>query len=115
MKLVVSQVEIAAVDAGLLAVGLCEGEELTADLASARGAADVKGGFKRLTRIHPESPSRVLVVGLGKREELEAERARVAAALVAKEASKLDAASIAWVLPESDQDDVLAEGLVTGT
>ena len=35
MKVSVSQIELAAVDADLLAVGLCEGEELPAELASA--------------------------------------------------------------------------------
>ncbi len=57
----------------------------------------------------------MLVVGLGKREELDAERARIAAALAAKEAGELSATSIAWVLPESGDDANLAEGLVTGT
>jgi leucyl aminopeptidase len=115
VKASLSQAEIPAVDADLLAVGLCEGEELPAELASAPGAADAKGDFKKLTMLHPESPARVLVVGLGKRAELDAERVRVAAALAAKEAGKLSATSIAWALPESDDDAALAEGLVTGT
>jgi leucyl aminopeptidase len=115
MKVSVSQNELAAVDADLVAVGLCEGEELPDELASARGAADAKGSFKKLATIHPEQPARVLVAGLGKREELDAERLRVAAALVAKEAGKLATGSLAWVLPEGDDADALAEGVVTGT
>jgi leucyl aminopeptidase len=115
MKVSVSQNEPAAVDADLVAVGLCEGEELPGELASARGAGDAKGGFKKLATIHPEQPARVLVAGLGKREDLDAERLRVAAALVAKEAAKLSASSLAWVLPEGDAVDALAEGIVTGT
>ncbi len=115
MKVSVSQNELAAVDADLLAVGLCEGEELPGELASARGAADAKGDFKKLTTIHPERPARVLVAGLGKREDLDAERLRVAAALVAKEAGRLGASSLAWALPEGDDADALAEGIVTGT
>jgi len=114
MKVAVSQIEIAAVETDLLAIGLCEGEELPVELSSAPGAPDAKGGFKKLAMLHPESPSRVLVVGLGKREELDAERARVAAALAAKQAAKLAATSLAWALPEPD-DAALAEGLVTGT
>ncbi len=114
MKVAVSQIEIAAVEAELLAVGLCEGEELPSALASAGGATDAKGSFKRLTMLHPESPGRVLVVGLGKRGDFDAERARVAAALAAKEAAKLGVVSLAWALPEPD-DAALAEGLVTGT
>ena len=55
------------------------------------------------------------MVGLGKAEEMNAERARVAAALAAQEAARLEAKSIAWVLPASDDADATAEGLVTGT
>jgi leucyl aminopeptidase len=115
MKVSVSQNELAAVDAELVAIGLCEGEELPAELASARGVVDAKGGFKKLATIHPEQPARVLVAGLGKRKDLDAERLRVAAALVAKEAGKLSAGSLAWVLPEGDDTEALAEGIVTGT
>jgi leucyl aminopeptidase len=115
MKVSVSQNEPAAVDADLVAIGLCEGEELPGELASARGAADAKGDFKKLATIHPEQPARVLVAGLGKREDLDAERLRVAAALVAKEAGKLSVGSLAWVLPEGDDNEALAEGIVTGT
>jgi leucyl aminopeptidase len=115
MKVSVSQFEIAAVDAALLAVGLCEGEELPAELASAPGAADAKSSFKKLSILHPEKPGRVLVVGLGKRKDLDAERTRIAAALAAKEAGKLAATSLAWAVPEHADRDALVEGLVTGT
>jgi leucyl aminopeptidase len=115
VKVSLSQAEISAVDADLLAVGLCEGEKLPAEIASAPGSNDAKGGFKKLAMLYPERPGRVLVTGLGKRGELDAERARVAAAMAAKEAAGLSARSIAWVLPGSEDDTALAEGLVTGT
>jgi leucyl aminopeptidase len=115
MKVSLSPSEVSAVDADLVAIGLCEGEQLPGELASARGAADAKGGFKKLMMIHPEQPARVLVAGLGKREGIDAERLRVAAALIAKEAGKLSATSLAWVLPEADEKDALVEGIVTGT
>ncbi len=115
MKVSVSQDKLFEVDADLLAVALCEGEELPGELASARGAADAKGGFKKLTTIHPERPARVIVAGLGEREDVDAERLRVAAALVAKEADKLNAASLAWLVPEAGDQAALAEGVVTGT
>ncbi len=114
MKVSVSQSEIPAVDADLVAIGLCEGEELPGEFASARGAGDAKGGFKKLTMVHPEQPARLLVAGLGKREDLDAEQLRIAAALVAKEAARLKARSLAWAPPEGD-DGELAEGIVTGT
>jgi leucyl aminopeptidase len=111
----VSQSELAEVEADLLAIGLCEGEELPPELASAPGAADAKGGFKKLTLLRPERPARVLVAGLGKREDLDAERARVAAALVAEQAAEIWAASLAWALPASGEDAETLEGLITGT
>jgi leucyl aminopeptidase len=111
----VRQVEIPEVEADLVVVGLFEGEELPAAIAGAPGAGDARGGFKKLTLLRPERPGRVLVVGLGNREEFDAERARVAAALAAKEAGRLEATSLAWALPESGDDDATAEGLVTGT
>jgi leucyl aminopeptidase len=115
MKVSVSQSEITAIDTDLVAIGLCEGEELPEELASAPGADDAKGGFKKLTMVHPEQPARLLVVGLGKREGLDAERLRIAAALVAKEAARLKIGSLAWALPEGDEAEALAEGIVTGT
>jgi leucyl aminopeptidase len=111
----VRQVEIPEVDADLVAVGLYDGEELPGAIADAPGAGDARGGFKKLALLRPERPGRVLVVGLGKREEFDAERTRVAAALAAKEAGRLEATSLAWALPDLDDDSATAEGLVTGT
>jgi leucyl aminopeptidase len=115
MKVSVSETAVPEVDADLLAVGLCEDEELPAELTGARGAADARAGLKQLATLHPDAPARAIVVGLGKREDLDAERLRIAAALVAKEAGKLKAASLAWLVPQSDEAAALAEGIVTGT
>ena len=115
MRVEVSQIQLTETDADLLAVGLYEDEQLPAKLAAAAGAGDAKGGFQKLTLLRPERPSRVLAVGLGKRDDAAAERIRLAAAMAAKEAAKLEATSLAWLLPESDHDDATAEALVTGT
>jgi leucyl aminopeptidase len=115
MKVEVHAMGLAEVEADLLAVGLYEGEELPAGLAAAPGAADAKGGFKKLSLLHPEKPARALVVGLGKRQEMNGERARVAAAIVAREAGRLRASSLAWALPDSADDEATADGLITGT
>lgn len=116
MKVEVRQTDIAEVDADLLVVvGLHEGDELPAELASAAGADDARAGFKKLTLLHPERLRHALVVGLGRREEMDAERARVAAALAVREAGRLEATSLAWLLPESGDDAATAAALVTGT
>jgi leucyl aminopeptidase len=115
MHVSVDRIEIPAVEAGLLAIGLCEGEELPGEIAAAPGAGDAKGGFKKLAVLHPERPRRVAVVGLGKRDEVDAERLRVAAALAAKEAGRLGSSSVAWIVPEAEDREALAEGIVTGT
>ena len=115
MKVELSQAAPAEVEADLLVVGLYDGGELPGELASAPGATDAQGAYRKTLLLHPERPSRVLVVGLGKREDAEPERARVAAALAAREAKRLKAASVAWALPESGDDAATAAALVTGT
>jgi leucyl aminopeptidase len=115
VKVDVRQLGLPDADADLLAIGLYEDEKLPPELAEAPGAADAKGRFEKLALLRPERPGRVLVVGLGKRAEMDAERARVAAALAAKEASRLEAESIVWLLPASDDDASTAEALTTGT
>ncbi len=115
MRVDVRQSEPAAIAADLVVVGLYEGDSLAAELAGAPGAGAVKGTFRALSAVFPADRARVLVVGLGKREEAEAERLRVAAAVAAKEAGRLEAGSLAWLLPDFDDADVAAEALVTGT
>jgi leucyl aminopeptidase len=115
VKVIVSQAPPNETDADLLVVGLYEDGQLPAELAEAPGAADAKGEFQKLTLLRPEKPARVLVVGLGKREEADAERLRLAAAAAAKEAAKLDATSLAWTLPDFEQGETAAEAIATGT
>jgi leucyl aminopeptidase len=110
-------VEELRAETDLLVLGLYEAGELPTSLltSSASGTEAAKGEFKKRTLLHSDDPLRVLVVGLGKREEADAERLRVAAALAAKEAARLEVRSIAWALPEINDDDAAAEALVTGT
>jgi leucyl aminopeptidase len=115
MKVEVRQSELLESGTDLVAVGLYEGESLPAALADVPGAGSAKGAYKKLLLLHPDEPAWVLVVGLGKRDEADAERLRVAAALAAKEAARLEAGSIAWALPEAGEETVAAEALVTGT
>jgi leucyl aminopeptidase len=117
MRVEVSTGEAADSDAGLVCVGLFEGERLPAPFDSAPGAADARAGYRKLGLLRPERPERVLVVGLGKREEFDAERARVAAALAVREAGRFDATSLAWVIPGGEERIAVAlvEGSVLGS
>ncbi len=105
---------LAEIESDLLAVMLFEGEELPEPLAGAPGAADAKGGYRKTALLYPERPGRALVVGLGDRDEFEPERARVAAALAAKQASSLQASSLALAAPDSDEGKAVAAALVEG-
>jgi leucyl aminopeptidase len=115
MKVEVRQSDLTEAGAELTVVGLYEGGTLPAAIAATAGADDAKGGFKKLSLLHPDGDAPLLVVGLGKGEEADAERLRIAAAIAAKEAGRLEANSIAWALPETSDADAAAEALVTGT
>jgi leucyl aminopeptidase len=115
MNVRVAQAAAREADADLLVAGLYVGGELPAGLADAAGADEARGGFKKLALLHPGSPPRALIVGLGEREDATPERLRVAAALAAKEAARLELGSLAWLLPESDDGAAAAEAIVSGT
>jgi leucyl aminopeptidase len=115
MKVEVRQSELSETGAEFAVAGLYEGGSLPPGLAGVAAAADAKGAFKKQLLLHLDSGIPLLIVGLGKREDVDAERLRVAAALAAKEAGRLEAGSIAWALPESGDDGAAAEALVTGT
>ena len=115
MKVEVKQVDLGDAGADLAVVGLLEGGELPSEVAGAAGADSAKGGFKKLSLLRPDGFPPVIVVGLGTGDELDAERMRVAAASAAKEAGRLEAASIAWALPEGLDAGAAADAVVTGT
>jgi leucyl aminopeptidase len=119
MKVEVKQVGLAESGADLVVVGAYEGAELPAPVAAAPGGDEAKAGFKKLSLLRPQDFPPVVVVGLGNRDELEPERLRVAAAVAAKEAARLEVASLAWALPESDAPlaatEAETEAIVTGT
>ena len=115
MKVEVKQVEPAAAEADLLVVGLAEGGGLPAGVADAAGADAARSGLKKLALLRPDGFPPVLVVGLGKGNKLDAERLRVAAAVAAQEAGRLEASSIAWALPGGLGPGAAADAVVTGT
>jgi leucyl aminopeptidase len=115
MRVEVKQVELADAEADLLVVGLIEGGDLPVEIADAAGADSVKSDFKKLSLLRPDGLPPVLVVGLGKSDELDPERVRIAAALAAKEAGRLEATSVAWVMLLGIDAVIAADALVTGT
>src|SRR5918994_5677239 len=101
VRVEVADIPLAEADAGLVAVLVFEGDDLPAELRDARGADDVRGAYRKSTLIHPESPARVAVIGLGRPEDFAPERARVAAAIAARAADGLRAHSLAIALPDT--------------
>jgi leucyl aminopeptidase len=115
MKVEVKQAGLAESGAEVLAVGLFEGAGLPPEIASAAGADDAQSGFKKLSLLRPDGFPPVVVAGLGARDEIDAEKLRVAAALATKEAVRLEAASLAWALPDGADAAAATEAFVTGT
>jgi leucyl aminopeptidase len=98
-------------------VPLFEGERLTEDhLQRLVDLGEAKTGPKKVAVAHEDAPGggqrRVLIAGMGKRRELDAERARVVAAAVAARAAELGTVSLSWDTPAGDG---VAAGLVEGT
>ncbi len=104
-------------DADTRVVGLFEGESLEEErLQALVDSGEAKGKLQKVAVAHEETPGgglrRVIVAGLGKRDELDPEKARVAAAAAAERAGALGARSLSWAVPESEG---VATGLIEGT
>jgi leucyl aminopeptidase len=97
-------------DADTRVIGLFEGESLDdPELSQLLSSGEAKGGFKKLALAHEEG-KRVLVVGLGKRDEFTPERARVAAAVAAGRAAEIGTRSLSWAAPAPEVAGALVEG-----
>src|SRR3954453_14251327 len=93
-------------------VGLFEGESTTDGVAAQLAeSGEAKPALRKLAVGHDDG-KRVVVVGLGKREELDAEKARIAAAVAAQRARDLGARSLSWAEPGGEG---VAGALVEGT
>jgi leucyl aminopeptidase len=105
-------------DADTVVYGLFDGEPLHVESAREQlealvDAGEAKARFKHLALTHVEG-RRVVLVGLGARDDLDPERARVAAALAHRRARELGTETLCWSLPPGAGDEI-AEGLVHGT
>jgi leucyl aminopeptidase len=115
VQVAVQDIPLHDADADLVCVGLFEGEELPDALRDAPGSVDARPGYRRLAVLHPPRPARVAVVGLGRRDEFDPERARVAAAVATREAARCEARTIAWLPPDAGEAAAVAAALVEGT
>ena len=97
--------------ADTLCVGLFENEEapkalddaLKGELGRLIESGEANGSFKKTAVLHPNgtiAAARVISVGLGKRDEFDPERARIAAAVALARANDSGAKSIGWALPD---------------
>ncbi len=111
MDVEVASEPLESIEADLHALGLFEGDRLPEAFRDLPGAQDAAAGFRKLALLRPGAERRLLVVGLGGREDLGPERLRVAAALAVKEANRHAGRRIAWALPESPHGAVRAEAL----
>ena len=110
----------APIDSGAdtIAIGLFDGKGVPHDLDGAPlqalvDAGEAKSSFKHLALAHAEG-RRWVLVGLGSRDEFDAERARVAAATAFGRVRETGAKALCWELPHK-VDDAVAGGLVEGT
>ncbi len=101
-------------DADLVAVGLFEGESLTEPLGRTPGAGDASGEFKTSVTVYPGKPERVVVVGLGAKEDFTPERARVAGAVSQKALKAIKGEALGWMLPDAGEPGPIAAALVEG-
>jgi leucyl aminopeptidase len=97
-------------------LGLFDGEHLPEpELQQLVELGEAKPGLRKVALAHEQAPGggrrRVLIAGLGPRDEFDGEAARVAAAAVAGRAKELGSVSLSWALP----DDGAEVGLVEGT
>jgi leucyl aminopeptidase len=98
--------------ADTIAVGLFEGESLEGPGAALVQSGEAKAKPRRVAVTHADG-RRWLVVGLGAREDWDAESARVAGAVAVARAGELGCRSLSWRLPGGGAE--AAGGLVEGT
>ena len=100
-------------DADTRVVGLFEDESLDEpELQALVDSGEAKPALRKLALAHVDG-RRVILAGLGKRDELDHERARIAAAVAVARARELGSKSLSWASPSDDESVV--GGLVEGS
>jgi leucyl aminopeptidase len=91
-------------------VGLFDGEAPEdPQLKELVDSGEAKTGYKKLAVTHADG-KRLIAVGLGKRDEFDAEKARGAAAVAAGRASEIGARGLSWAAPSPDMAGPIVEG-----
>jgi leucyl aminopeptidase len=94
-------------------VGLFEGESPPAGaVADLVESGEAKAKPRKVAVTHEDGGRRLLVVGLGKREEFDAEAGRIAGGAAAQRARELGTRSLSWALPDGEG---AGGGIVEGT
>lgn len=117
MKAYATEAALSDLDADLVAVGLFDGDELSEPLGSTPGATDASSEFKSRVTVFPGKPERVVIIGLGAREEFTRERARVAGAVSQKALKEVKGEALAWMLPSGPdglEAGAIAASLIEG-
>ena len=100
--------------ADTIAIGVFEAKAISHDvdgvLQGLVDAGEAKGGLRKLAVTHAGG-RRYILVGLGKRDDFDAERARLAATAVVGRAKELGTRVLCWELPHHTE----APGFVEGT
>ena len=116
MDVLFSSEQPAATDADTVVLGVFEGEPAPAaappQAAELLASGEAKSAAKSLALAHVDG-KRWLLVGLGKRDQLTAETARVAAAIARERAKEMSARRLCWQAPNGD--GAIAAALVEGT
>src|SRR5215203_5260188 len=104
--------------ADTVVVGVFEGKGIPHDvedgaLGALAESGEARSEFRKLTHAHAAG-RRWILIGLGARDDFDAERARVAAAAALGRARELGARALCWELPHKVPDAV-AGALVEGT
>jgi leucyl aminopeptidase len=100
--------------ADTIAVGVFEGEQLEQpELQALIDSGEAKRTLGAVALTHLDG-RRFLIVGLGAREDFDAERARTAAAGAANRAATLGSTALGWSAPAGSDDHIVA-ALVEGT
>ncbi len=89
-----------------------EGDELEGAAAALAESGEAKPKLKSVAVTHDDG-TRVLVAGMGKRDELDGEKARVAASAVAGRAKEVGAKSLSWDAPDGFAGPIVEGTLLT--